>query len=244
MVENLSSEPTFADSGGSISFEFNDHTFESMARVSKKRGNYWLASEIAVMLGYSSLSSLQPAIRKAQQASLSIGINVDENFARIPASGDWGLTRFGCYLVAMNGNVSKPEVAAAQIYFAVMAEGFRQYVEQAENMERVLLRDEISEQEKSLSAAAHGAGVEQYGYFQSAGYRGLYNMSLKKLKIKKGIPDGKSPLDFMRRNELAANLFRLTQTEEKIRKNDIRGQKNLEDAAFGVGRKVRETCKS
>lgn len=233
-------EPGFAPPS-SLSIEFDDTIFESKARSSKTRGSYWMASDIVALLGYRDIASLQPAINKAQQTSLSLGIPVDENFRRADGSKDWALTRFGCYLVAMNGNVRKPEIAAAQAYFAVMAEGFRQYVEQSENMDRILMRDEIKDHETTLAATAQGAGVQTFAFFQNKGYLGLYNMGIKQLKAKKGIPDGRSPLDFMRRSELAANLFRLTQTEEKIRNEQIKGQEHLEEAAYTVGRKVRKT---
>lgn len=232
-------DPGF-DAPTGFDLDFDTNAFERHARTSVKKGSYWLASDIAAMLGYKDLASLRGAINKAQQASLSLGIPVDENFRRYD-NNDWAVTRFGCYLIAMNGNVRKPEVAAAQVYFAVMAEGFRQYVEQAENMDRILLRDEISDHEKMLSTTAKGAGVERYPFFQSEGYRGLYNMSMTELRKKKNVPEGRSPLDFMRRTELAANLFRITQTEEKIRKEQLQGQKELEQAAFVVGQTVRTT---
>lgn len=240
--EHPLAEPGFAPPSP-LAIDFDDSVFESKARSSKSRGNYWMASDIVELLGYKDVASLQPAITKAQQASLSLGIPVDENFRRKEGSKDWALTRFGCYLVAMNGNVRKPEVAAAQAYFAVMAEGFRQYVEQSENMDRILIREEIKDHETTLAATAQTAGVQQFAFFQNKGYMGLYNMGIRDLKARKGIPDGRSPLDFMRRSELAANLFRLTQTEEKIRNDQIRGQEQLENAAFKVGRKVRQTMK-
>lgn len=241
-VEHHLAEPGFSPPSP-LSIEFDDTVFESQARISKSRGSYWMASDIASMLGYRDLASLQSAINKAQQASLSLGIPVDENFRRADGSKDWALTRFGCYLVAMNGNVRKPEIAAAQAYFAVMAEGFRQYVEQSENMDRILMRDEIKDHETTLAATAKGAGIQTFAFFQNKGYMGLYNMGINALKAKKGIPDGRSPLDFMRRSELAANLFRLTQTEDKIRNEQLKGQDQLESAAFTVGRKVRQTMK-
>lgn len=141
----------------------------------------------------------------------------------------------------MNGDTKKREVAQAQAYFAAVAEAFRKYVEQSEEVERILIRDEISEHEKSLSGVAGKAGVTEYGLFQNAGYRGLYNMNLSALKARKGIPDGRSALDFMGKEELAANLFRVTQTEAKLRNERITGQKNAEDAAYSVGKEVRST---
>jgi DNA-damage-inducible protein D len=141
----------------------------------------------------------------------------------------------------MNGDVKNPRVAAAQAYFITVAEAFRHYVQEADGVERVLVRTEVSERETALSGTAAARGVEQYAFFQNAGYRGMYNMDLSQIPRIKGIPDGRSPLDFMGKTELAANLFRLTQTEEKIRNEDLRGQRPLERAAEHVGKRVRST---
>ncbi len=104
-----------------------------------------------------------------------------------------------------------------------------------------MIRDDISEREKSLSGVAHAAGVEVYGFFQNAGYRGMYNMDMSRLKRFKQIDTDRSMLDFMGKQELAANLFRITQTEAKIKNEQVRGQNALEFAAHEVGRKVRDT---
>lgn len=154
---------------------------------------------------------------------------------------DYKLSRFACYLIAMNGDIKKPRVAKAQAYFAAMAIAFQHYIEQAEGIERVHVRSELSDREKSLSGVARKAGVETYAFFQNAGYRGLYNMNLSQLKALKRIPAERSPLDFMGREELAANLFRITQTELKIKNENITGQARAEYAAETVGREVRKT---
>ncbi|MNH24237.1 DNA-damage-inducible protein D [compost metagenome] len=157
---------------------------------------------------------------------------------------DYKLSRFACYLTAMNGDGKKPEVARAQAYFAAVAETFKRYIDQAEDVERVLIRDEISLHEKSLSGVAKQAGVTEYHFFQNAGYRGLYNMNMSDLKNRKGLigkDSTRSLLDFMGKQELAANLFRVTQTEAKMENEGIRGQKAAERAAEAVGRKVRQT---
>lgn len=125
-----------------------------------------------------------------------------------------------------------------------MAEAFRQHVQAADGVERVMIRSEVSERETALSSTASTHGVQNYAFFQNAGYRGLYNLDLNQIRARKGVPSGRSPLDFMGKTELAANLFRLTQTEDKIREDNIRGQKNLERTAESIGRKVRDTIKS
>lgn len=178
----------------------------------------------------------------------TLNIPIEDNFvgfSDVDNSGkvqrNYKLTRFACFMVSMNGDIKKPQVAKAQIYFATIAETFRSYLETSENVDRILIREEISDKEKSLSASAHQAGVENYPYFQNAGYRGMYNMNLNELKIHKGIDIKKSLLNFMGKEELAANLFRITQTEAKIKNENINGQNKLERTAYSVGKEVRDT---
>ncbi|WP_257291713.1 BRO family protein [Endozoicomonas sp. ONNA1] len=211
---------------------------------------HWLASDFMKMLGYSSYSSFQKIVNKGITACMTLGIDVMQDFRQTPSilDGkqvmDYQLSRFACYLVAMNADPKKEQVAKAQAFFATLAESFRRYVEEAEEVERVLVRDEISAHEKTLSSVAKNAGVDKYALFQNAGYRGMYNMNLSDLKLVKGLQGRKakrSLLDFMGKEELAANLFRVTQTEAKIRNEGIKGQRSAEKAAEQVGRTVRRT---
>jgi DNA-damage-inducible protein D len=205
-------------------------------------GKFWRARHLMEMLGYDNYSSFEQALNRAIGTCMTLGISVPENFQQLlseEGEPDYKLSRFACYLVAMNGNVQKPQVASAQAYFATLAEAARQYVQDANNVERVQIRGEISEREKSLSAAAHSAGVDNYAYFQNAGYRGMYNMDLTKLKKFKGLPEGKKFLDFMDRRELAGNLFRITETEAKLKNDKTKGQRPAEQVAENVGQKVR-----
>lgn len=213
---------------------------------------YWLASDFLQCLGYTEYSRTAKPIQKAIQVMTSLGIDITEHFKdnNHEVDGkvikDLKLSRFACYLVSMNADTKKPQVARAQAYFASLAEFFQEYIKDHEDIERVVLRDDVSEHERSLTKAAKGAGLDNFAYFQSKGYLGLYNMIFPEIKRRKGIPsDSKqSPLDFMGAEELGANIFRITQTEAKIRREGVTGQKALEDAAFTVGRKVRDTIKS
>ena len=171
-------------------------------------------------------------------------IPITDNFKQVSTEDgdDFRLSRFACCLVALNGDVKKPRVAAAQAYFVSLAEVVRRYLRDAENLDRVMIREEISDREITLSGVANSAGVQVYEFFKNAGYRGMYNMNYKRLKEKKGVFDPKrSLLDFMGRDELAHNLFRLSLTEGRIKKEGTRGQWALEQVAEEVGRRVRRT---
>lgn len=208
---------------------------------------FWWASDLAILLGYDCVGNFRKAVERAMIALNSLNIPVFDNIVQVPREiegrsvQDYKLSRFACYLSAMNGDPKKSQVAKAQAYFVAWAEAVRCSLEQADGVERVAIRAEISDHEKTLSGVAHLAGVQNYAFFQNAGYRGLYNMDLRKIRLRKGVPDGRSPLDFMGKTELAANLFRVTQTEEKIRVDSVRGQPALERTAENVGHEVRAT---
>jgi DNA-damage-inducible protein D len=225
-------------------FHFDDDrpNFEAYGRENGFR--HWLASDLMRLLEYAGIAPIRRAVQKAIAACAALGVPIQENFKETTTEGigaDWRLSRFACYLTVMNGDPKNPRVASAQAYFITVAEAFRQYVQEAEGVERVLVRSEVSERETALSATVHIHGVIHFAFFQNAGYRGMYNLDLKQIRRLKRIPEGRSPLDFMGKTELAANLFRITQTEEKIINEDIRGQYPLEQAAAHVGREVRAT---
>jgi len=228
-----------------------DKDKKSFEDLSQQNGQlYWFASDLMVALGYDGFSSFKTVINRALSACTSLNIDIFDNFTKIERTvngknvEDYKLSRFACYLIAMNGDPKRYQVAQAQAYFIAIAETYRNSLVEYENIERVLIRDEISEREKSLGGVASKHGVVNYPLFQNAGYRGMYNKNLSELKKVKGL-DGKdfkrSLLDFMGKDELAANLFRVTQTELKIKNENILGQKKLEVAAETVGREVRKT---
>lgn len=226
-------------------FHFDDDRpgFEALSH--RNGATYWYATDLMGLLGYDP-RNLTP-VNKAMAACAALGIPIHENFISLmrevegKSIQDFKLTRFACYLTAMNGDSKKSAVAAAQAYFAVLAEAFSRYAQEVDSVERVTIRDDISARERSLSGVAQQAGVTQYGLFQNAGYRGLYNMNLSELRRRKGVPDHRTPLDYMGKTELAANLFRITQTEEKIHRQGLCGQRVLEGTAESVGREVRQS---
>jgi DNA-damage-inducible protein D len=209
-------------------------------------GRFWYASDFMAMLGYENMQAFEHALNRAIGTCTTLGVPVLENFEQVRREvngqqvSDYKLSRFACYLVAMNGDIRKVQVAKAQAYFADLAEAASQYIRSVQDVERVHVRDEISGRERSLSSTAKKAGVSQYGYFQNAGYRGMYNVDLNTLKKMKGLADtSRSLLDFMGKRELAGNLFRLTETEAKLKSENIHGQTAAETVATKVGKKVR-----
>jgi DNA-damage-inducible protein D len=226
--------------------EFNE-AFELAGKTNG--GRHWSARNLAEMLGYENFSTFNKAINKAIGVCTTLGISVSENFKQIDeivdgvSEHDFELTRFACYLTAMNADIGKSQVAKAQAYFAALADAVQEYIQNAENVERVQIRDDVSDRERSLSGVAKQAGLipQKYGLFHNAGYRGMYNMDYAKLRARKGVDPSRSVLDFMGKQELAAQLFRLTETEAKIKNERVKGQQALENAAHQVGRKVRQT---
>jgi DNA-damage-inducible protein D len=213
-------------------------SFEEMAIANG--ANCWLEADLMKVLGYVTREAFKKVIIKAQQACLTLAIPIEDNFIRIE-DGSYKLTRFACYLVAMNGDPSKAEVATAQAYFAALADSFQSAMEQATALDRVLIREELKDGEKSLASTASRHGVQNYAFFLNAGYRGMYNMNLTALKLTKKLKPGEQLLDKMGKTELAANLFRITQTDEKIKATGVHGQKLLEAVAERVGKQVRQT---
>lgn len=223
-----------------------ENHFEVLAKTNGQR--YWYARDLMGALGYESWATFRKSVNKAIGACTTVGISVLENFIQCTREidgrevEDFKLSRLGCCLTAINGDTNMPNVAAAQLYFYALSEVLSGVPVPQDAVDRLITRQEISELEVTLSKTAAQAGVEFFDRFQNAGYRGMYNMDLAELKVLKGIPDlRRSLLDFMKKDELAGNLFRLSLTEGRIKKDGVRGQRALETVAEQVGRRVRQT---
>lgn len=211
-------------------------TFEGMA--SENGALAWHEDDLMGALGYTDRGAFRKVVIRAMQACLTLNIDPTMDFIRV--GSDYKFTRFACYLIAMNGDAKKPQVAMVQIYLGSFASSVYDHSEQAEIVDRVLVREEMKEGLKSLAATAHDHGVRNYARFMNAGYRGMYNRGLREIEKLKGVAPREHLIDRMGRTELAANLFRVALTDNKIQQEEVHGQLGLEHAAFEVGQVVRD----
>ncbi|MES2677279.1 MAG: DNA damage-inducible protein D [Pseudomonadota bacterium] len=233
--------------------------FETIKKTNQYNHEFWSARDLYKLLGYTEYSKFLPVIERAKESCQNSKQKVADHFAQVSemiaiGSGtakmasreiqNYALSRYACYLIAQNGDPRKEEIARAQTYFAIQTR--RQEVNelQIEDIKRISLRDNIKEHNKKLASAAKKAGVVNYANFQDYGYIGLYGgMRQKDIHSKKGLQKNQVILDYMNSEELAANLFRATQAEAKLKRENIFGQEKANQAHKDVGQKVRQTIK-
>ncbi len=215
---------------------------------------YWKARELMPLLAYADWTNFRKVIVDAIEACNKSGIPSNNHFREFTdmvevGSGakrnieNWYLTRYASYLIAMNGDSTKPEIATAQSYFAAQTLIQESQAALTEAERRVLLRNRVKDANRKLGGAAQQAGVrsQMFGVFQDSGYKGLYGgFGVRELKQMKGIASNEDLLDCIGRAELAANEFRITQTEEKLRLESIKGEQKAINTHAEVGRKVRK----
>ena len=209
---------------------------------------FWYAHEFMEALGYDSWPTFQKVVVKAIGACTRLGIDPGETFvsASFVANGKeiktYKLSRFACFLVSMYADSKKPEVALAKASLAAIAAQLVQESIRDTDLGRIETRDDLKLAERVLSGVAYSAGLStplEYAIFKDAGFRGMYNMSLSDLKLRKGVGGSQVLYDFMGLEELAGNLFRVTQTAARIKSQDTRGLPALQFTATKVGREVR-----
>ena len=238
---------------------YSEETFESIKHVDEYGYEFWYARELQSVLEYTEWRNFQKLIEKAQTACENSDMAVDECFVEVnktspmPNGGvklidDYILSRYACYLIVMNGDPRKEVIAVGQTYFAVKTrqqELIDHYDELSEDQKRLAIRKEMIAHNKSLAEAAQMTGVEagrDFAIFQNKGYQGLYGgIGVKEIHERKGLKKNEKILDHMGSTELAANLFRATQTDEKLRRENIRGKEKANQTHYEVGRKVRQT---
>ena len=238
---------------------YSDQTFEDIKHIDEDGQEFWYARELQRVLEYAQWRYMKEAVERARVACENSGWNPDNHFAEVRkmvpigsgaerAVEDYMLSRFACYLVVMNGDPRKEVIALGQAYFAVKTrqqELIENYEELSEDQKRLAIRNEMKRHNIALADAAHDAGVieqKDYAIFQNKGYQGLYGgLGVKEIHARKGLKKSEKILDHMGSTELAANLFRATQTEEKLRRENIQGKAAANQAHYDVGRKVRQT---
>lgn len=239
--------------------KYSERTFEQYKHVNEFGEDFWYARDLQHVLDYEQWRNFLKVIEKAQEACKNSDQLVSDHFADVSkmvelGSGamrridDFELSRYACYLIVQNADPKKEVVALGQTYFAVQTrkqELQEEFESLDEDKKRLAIRNELKEHNKSLAEAAQSAGVttpQEYAIFQNHGYKGLYGgLGAKEIHQRKGLKKSQQILDHMGSTELAANLFRATQTDEKLRRENIQGKSNANRTHFEVGAKVRQT---
>ncbi len=239
--------------------QYNEKIFEKIKHINAYDQEFWYGRELAEVLEYTKWGNFKRVVEKSKIACENSDFNVLDHFADVGkmvklGSGaersidDIMLSRYACYLIVQNADARKKVVALGQTYFAQktrqqeLSESFEQLTE---DRKRLAIRNELKEHNKKLVDAAKDAGVEtniEYAIFQNHGYMGLYGgLKAKDIHNRKGLKKSQHILDHMGSTELAANLFRATQTEDKLRRDNVKGKNNANNTHYEVGAKVRKT---
>jgi len=231
----------------------NNTIFEEIKRINEYRSEYWSSRDLARALDYADYRNFVKVIEKAKEACANSGEVIHNHFGDATEMVEIGsgaekpvetvyLSRYACYLIIQNSDPSKEVVALGQTYFAIQTRRQEKTDQRMEDSKRLYLRSEIKTHNVSLAEAAENAGVENYGKFQNYGYKGLYGgLDVSDIHKKKGLKKSQKILDHMGSEELAANLFRATQTDAKLRREKVQGEMNASLTHYAVGQKVRKT---
>lgn len=230
--------------------------FEDIKSIREDGTEYWSARALAVALDYTQWRNFQKVISRAMIACENSGHSISNDFAEVSKIVDAGatskpiidyeLSRYACYLIVQNGDPRKEVIALGQTYFAIQT--YRQEVadhfnQLSEDNRRLVVRGDIKQWNQLLAETAYDAGVitnEEFAIFQNAGYRGLYGgLDVDDIHERKGLDVGQKILDYMGSTELIANLFRISQTEEKLRKDQVNNAQKATNVHYSVGKEVR-----
>ena len=231
--------------------------FEEIKKIREDGTEYWNARELSEVLQYKKWENFSKVIDRAKLACKNSGRNIEDDFPevrKIVEAGatqkkvtDYELSRYACYLIVQNGDPRKEVIALGQTYFAIQTrrQEVADYFNQLdEDNKRLVIRGDIKQWNQMLLEAAHNAGVitnEEYAEFQNAGYMGLYGgLTVEDIHKRKNLKDNEKILDFMGSTELIANLFRISQTEEKLKKDNIHNCSKATATHYEVGSKVRK----
>ena len=234
----------------------NNKSFEDIKHIDENGVEFWYARELMPILQYSNWQNFEKIINKAKISCKNSDISVLDHFTDINkmvqiGSGayrkqsDYKLTRYACYLIAQNGDSRKKIIALAQTYFAVQTRkqeiSEKEYSMLTEDEKRFYQRNLTRKGNYSLNQAAKNAGVKNFDRFHNAGYKGLYNgETADDIAKRKGLRYREDILDNMGSDELIANLFRISQTEQKLRKDNISGEKEANKTHYNIGKNIRE----
>jgi len=236
--------------------------FESIKQIDENGMEYWFARDMQNTLLYAEWRNFHKVIDRAMLACKNSGVNVNDHFVDLNkmvkiGSGaekqviDYKLTRYACYLIVQNGDPRKEIIALGQTYFAIqtrrqeLADTFNQL---DENNKRLVVRGNIKQWNQLLAEAAHNAGIitdEEFAIFQNAGYMGLYGgLTVADIHARKGLKDKDKILDFMGSTELIANLFRISQTEEKLKLDQPASAVEANNIHYQIAEKIRNAMKA
>ena len=233
--------------------------FENIKHIDEFGSEYWLARELMLVLDYSNWQNFEKIINKSKLSCQNSGINILEHFIDVsktilmPKNAskqicDYKLSRYACYLIAQNGDSRKKTIALAQTYFAVQTRKMeiqeKEYSKLTEDEKRLYQRKLTRKGNYSLNQVAKKSGVKNFDKFHNYGYRGLYNeLTADDIAKRKGLRYREEILDNMGSDELIINLFRISQTEQKLQKDNVKTENVANITHYKVGSKIRDTIK-
>lgn len=238
--------------------KYSKSDFERAKQHTEEGVEFWYARDLKDLLEYGQWRNFQNVVEKAKESCKNAKNDIGEHFADVSKMIEIGheakrniddimLSRYACYLIVQNGDPRKKIIALGQTYFAVKTRERENDEAFIEDEKRFTIRNELKNHNKSLAEAAHMSGVENpkdHAIFQNKGYQGLYKgLGVKDIHKRKGLAKNQKILDHMGSTELAANLFRATQTDDKLRRENIQGKENANKTHHDVGKKVRQTIK-